>query len=87
MFDYLKHAERPLVLWSKSTTRTLMPLSTVAAMAAGMSKGVQFLMKKNKIDVVNGFGKVLPNKQVSVTLDGKEEIYQANHIICDWCTL
>ena len=46
-----------------------------------MSKGVQFLMKKNKIDVINGFGKVMPKKQVSVTLDGKEEIYQADHII------
>ena len=38
-------------------------------------------MKKNKIDVLNGFGKVLPKKQVSVSLDGKEEIYQADHII------
>ena len=49
--------------------------------AAGMSKGVQFLMKKNKIDVLNGFGKVLPKKQVSVSLDGKEDVYQADQII------
>ena len=38
-------------------------------------------MKKNKIDILNGFGKVLPKKQVSVRLDDKEEIYQADHII------
>lgn len=31
--------------------------------------------------MINGHGKVLPKKQVSVTLDGKEEIYQADHII------
>ncbi len=42
-----------------------------------MSKGVQFLMKKNKIDVIKGFGKIKPGKKVEV--DGKE--YTADHII------
>ena len=37
--------------------------------ADGMSKGVNFLMKKNKIDVINGFGKIKPGKKVDV--DGK----------------
>ena len=47
-----------------------------------MSKGVQFLMKKNKIDVINGFGKVKPGKKVTVAgSDGKENIYEAKHII------
>ena len=45
--------------------------------AAGMSKGVNFLMKKNKIDVLMGYGKIKPNKLVLV--DGTE--YQADHII------
>ena len=45
--------------------------------AAGMSKGVNFLMKKNKIDVLMGLGKIKPNKLVSV--DGTD--YQADHII------
>lgn len=45
--------------------------------AEGMSKGVQFLMKKNKIEVINGFGKLKPGKKVDV--DGKE--YSADHII------
>ena len=35
--------------------------------ADGMSKGVQFLMKKNKIEVINGFGKLAPGKKVVVT--------------------
>ena len=45
--------------------------------AAGMSKGVNFLMKKNKIDVLMGYGKIKPDKLVSV--DGTD--YQADHII------
>ena len=50
--------------------------------ADGMSKGVQFLMKKNKIDVINGFGKVKANKKVDVTDEaGKTTEYSADHII------
>jgi dihydrolipoamide dehydrogenase len=50
--------------------------------ADGMSKGVQFLMKKNKIDVIDGFGKVKPGKKVDVTAaDGKVTEYSADHII------
>ena len=45
--------------------------------ADGMSKGVQFLMKKNKIDVIDGYGKLKPGKKVDV--DGTE--YSADHII------
>ena len=45
--------------------------------AAGMSKGVNFLMKKNKIDVLMGHGKIKPDKLVSV--DATD--YQAEHII------
>src|SRR5690606_16719016 len=45
--------------------------------AEGMSKGVQFLMKKNKIDVIEGFGKLKSGKKVEV--DGKE--YSADHIV------
>ena len=47
-----------------------------------MSKGIQFLMKKNKIDVINGFGKLNKKKEVEVTgADGKTNAYQAKHII------
>ncbi|MEO5572580.1 MAG: dihydrolipoyl dehydrogenase [Bacteroidia bacterium] len=47
-----------------------------------MSKGIQFLMKKNKIDVINGFGKVKPGKKVEVAgADGKTETHEAKHII------
>jgi len=50
--------------------------------AANMSKGIQFLLKKNNIDVICGHGKVLPEKKVEVTdSDGNKTIYSANHII------
>src|SRR5215475_7665889 len=47
-----------------------------------MSKGVQFLMKKNKIDVIMGMGKLNTKKEVEVTgADGKMTAYQAKHVI------
>ena len=47
-----------------------------------MSKGVQFLMKKNKIDVVLGFGKLKAKGQVEVTgTDGSKKIVEGKHII------
>jgi dihydrolipoamide dehydrogenase len=50
--------------------------------ADGMSKGIQFLLKKNKIDHIQGTGKLLPGKKVEVTnqKDEKKE-YEAKHII------
>lgn len=50
--------------------------------AEGMSKGIQFLFKKNKIDHIAGTGKLKPGKTVEVTdAIGNKADYQANHII------
>ena len=50
--------------------------------AEGMSKGVQFLMKKNKIDVLMGTGTVKPGKKVAVTDDkGATTEYSADKAI------
>ncbi|MCL3778790.1 dihydrolipoyl dehydrogenase [Prolixibacteraceae bacterium JC049] len=50
--------------------------------AAAMSTGIQFLFKKNKIEVINGFGKLKDNKTVEVTdADGKVTEVKAKHII------
>jgi dihydrolipoamide dehydrogenase len=47
-----------------------------------MSKGVQFLMKKNKIDVIMGYGKLKAKGQLEVTAaDGKTQIVEGKHII------
>ncbi|HQU38571.1 MAG: dihydrolipoyl dehydrogenase [Chitinophagales bacterium] len=50
--------------------------------AGGMSKGVTFLMKKNKIDVIAGTGMLKPGQNVEVTdAEGKKANYTAKHII------
>lgn len=50
--------------------------------AEGMSKGIQFLFKKNNIEIINGFGKIKPGKKVEVTdAEGKVSEYIANHIL------
>lgn len=50
--------------------------------AEGMSKGIQFLFKKNKIDIISGFGKLLAKGQVEVTdADGSKTTVEAKHII------
>ncbi len=50
--------------------------------ADGMSKGIQFLMKKNKIDVLMGFGKIKAGNKVEVkTADGSNKEYTAKHTI------
>ena len=50
--------------------------------AGKMSKGVEFLLRKNKVDVIMGTAKVQKGKKVSVTnAEGKTADYSANHII------
>ncbi len=50
--------------------------------ASNMSKGIQYLFKKNKIEVVNGIGKLLPNKKIEVnTPDNGTQIIEAKNII------
>src|SRR5271168_420019 len=48
----------------------------------GNVKGVEFLMKKNKIDVINGKGKILGTGKVEVTgNDGKTQIVETRNIV------
>lgn len=50
--------------------------------AEGMSKGIQYLFKKNKVEHIQGFGRIKPEHQVEVTAaDGSQKIYTAPHII------
>ena len=77
VFNYLKHAEDYGLSLKDADKDFTKVVDRSRGVAEGMSKGVQFLMKKNKIDVINGFGKIKPGKKVDV--DGKE--YSADHII------
>ena len=82
VFDYLKHASDYGLSVSSFDKDFTAVVGRSRGIADGMSKGVQFLMKKNKIDVIDGFGKMKPGKKVSVTdADGKVTDYDADHII------
>lgn len=46
-----------------------------------ITKGVEFLMKKNKITVINGFGKILSNKEIEVENNGEKTVINYNKLI------
>ncbi|MFG6686116.1 dihydrolipoyl dehydrogenase [Mariniflexile sp. HNIBRBA6329] len=77
VFEYLKHAGDYGLSVKEYDKDFNAVVGRSRGVADGMSKGVQFLMKKNKIDVINGYGKIKPGKKVDV--DGTE--YSADHII------
>lgn len=81
VFEYLKHAGDYGLTVKEYDKDFDAVVNRSRNVAGGMSKGVQFLMKKNKIDVIDGFGKILPGKKVAVTKGEKTEEYQAKHII------
>ncbi|KDN56200.1 dihydrolipoyl dehydrogenase [Flavobacterium seoulense] len=82
VFDYLKHASDYGLTVSEFDKDFPAVIQRSRNVADGMSKGITFLMKKNKIDVINGFGKLKPGKKLDVTdKDGKVTEYSADHII------
>jgi len=82
VFEYLQHAE-DYGLKASGVDKDFDAVVKRSRNVAGtMSKGVQFLLKKNKIEVINGHGKVLPGKKIAVTdANGKAVEYTANNII------
>lgn len=83
VFEYINHATDYGI---RVPNGTIVDFDSVIrrsrGVAEGMSKGVQFLMKKNKIDVIMGTGKLKAAGTVQVTLnDGGEAEYTAKHII------
>jgi dihydrolipoamide dehydrogenase len=82
VFEYIKHAKDYGIEVKDAKADFGSMISRSRNVADGMSKGIQFLFKKNKIDVLNGFGKLKSGKKVEVKgEDGKTAEYQADHII------
>ena len=81
VFNYLKHAEDYGLTVKEYDKNFDAVVNRSRNVAEGMSKGVQFLMKKNKIDILSGHGKLLSGKKVSVTSNDKTEEYLAKNII------
>lgn len=81
VYDYLKHVDAYGLKAKEIDKDFSAVIKRSRNVADGMSKGVQFLMKKNKIDVIDGFGKVKAGKKVDVTNNDKTTEYSADHII------
>ena len=82
VYDYLKHVDEYGLKAEAIDKDFEAVIKRSRSVAEGMSKGVQFLMKKNKIDVIDGFGKIKTGKKVDVTdADGKVTEYSADNII------
>src|SRR5690606_30010669 len=78
VFDYLNHAADYGIKIQGAEADFPGMVKRSRGVAEGMSKGIQFLLKKNKIDVINGFGKLTKDKKVEVkTDDGKSTVYAA----------
>ncbi|WP_372769958.1 dihydrolipoyl dehydrogenase [Lutibacter sp.] len=82
VYEYLKHVEEYGLKAESIDKDFVAVIKRSRNVADGMSKGVQFLMKKNKIDVIDGFGKLKTGKKLDVTdSEGKVTEYSADHII------
>ena len=63
VFEYLKHANDYGLKIKEYDKDFNAVVNRSRSVASGMSKGVQFLMKKNKIDVIEGHGKLMSGKK------------------------
>ncbi|HYW93995.1 MAG TPA: dihydrolipoyl dehydrogenase [Bacteroidales bacterium] len=82
VYDYFKHAEEyGLTIDGEAKPDFEAVIKRSRGVAEGMSKGVQFLFKKNKIDKIDGFGRLVAPGKVEVEKDGKKTPYEADHII------
>jgi dihydrolipoamide dehydrogenase len=82
VFEYINHAEDFGIKVEGAEADFDSVISRSRGVADGMSKGIDYLMKKNKIEVIMGTAKVLPGKKVSVIdADGKTTEYTSDNII------
>src|SRR6188508_3298880 len=80
VFEYIKHA-KDFGIEASGTADFSAVIKRSRGVADKMSKGVTFLMKKNKIDVIMGFGKLKAKGQIEVKNDEGTKDITAKHII------
>ena len=81
VFEYVKHA-KDFGIEASGQQNFEAVIKRSRGVADKQSKGIQFLMKKNKIDVIMGFGKLKGNGKLEVAgADGKTQTIEAKHII------
>ncbi|MGB4969216.1 MAG: FAD-dependent oxidoreductase, partial [Saprospiraceae bacterium] len=82
VFQYINHAAEYGIEVKEARPDFNAIVKRSRTVADGMSKGIQFLMKKNKIQVIMGLAKLLKDKSIEITdSTGKKEVHTADHII------
>lgn len=83
VYTYMKHSENyGIKLEGEAKPDMDAVVARSRGVADGMSKGVQYLFKKNNVELINGFGSLTAEKTVKVVdAEGVETIYEADHII------
>lgn len=82
VFEYTKHAKDYGITVAEPSADFTGVIGRSRGVADKMSKGIQFLMKKNKIEVIMGFGKlVAPGKLEITAADGSKKTEEAKNII------
>ena len=81
VFEYINKASTYGIQVNGSNLDFVEVIKRSRDIANGMSKGIEYLMKKNKIDVIFGHGKITETGKVEVTSSGKKETYKSTHII------
>ncbi|MBK8602186.1 MAG: dihydrolipoyl dehydrogenase [Saprospiraceae bacterium] len=82
VFEYLNHASDFGITVEGGKADFGAVIKRSRGVADGMSKGIQFLFKKNKIDAIMGNGILKKDKKIEVTAaDGTKTTYEADHII------
>lgn len=82
VFEYINHAKDYGINVKEASVDFDSMVKRSREVASGMSKGVTFLLKKNKVDVLEGFGRLKKGKKVEVEdAKGVKTIYEADHVI------
>jgi len=81
VFDYINHSEDFGIKVKEANADFSSVIKRSRDVADGMSKGIDYLLKKNKIEVIYGHGRIAKNNKVNVTKDDKQKEYSAKHII------
>lgn len=82
VLDYARHAEAYGIKIDHAEPDFAAIIARSRGVADKMSKGIQYLFKKNNITVITGSGKLTADRKVEVTADGDTKtIYEARHII------
>ena len=82
VYNYIAHASNYGVAAQPAEADLSAMVQRSRGVAETMSKGVQFLLKKNNVDVIMGTAKVKPNHKIDeVDAQGNTTEYEADHIV------